>query len=294
MTDRMARRRPPVPPHQRPHQPTSCGSTRTGRSATCTSARRSPTGRSYRHLGPDPFAGFANRVGEPIPLAYPTTGTGDFRVPALVGPRARRRDRALALATSRHAIRRPASPALDGLPSTYVEADEEAETLDVTLADERSRHRGRPAVHDLPRPPVHRPERHDPQRRHGARRGPDRAMSASLDLPDADWVLIGLSRRVGAREPRRRAAAASGPAVGRRATRGASSAQHNPFLALRRPTTDEAHGEAYGFSLVYSGNFLAEAEVDAVRHDPGPDRHRARHLRAGRSSRATRSRRPRR
>ena len=28
-------------------------------------------------------------------------------------------------------------------------------------------------------------------------------------------------------------------------------------------STDEAHGEAYGFSLVYSGNFLAEAEVDA-------------------------------
>ena len=26
--------------------------------------------------------------------------------------------------------------------------------------------------------------------------------------------------------------------------------------------TDEAHGEAYGFSLVYSGNFLAEAEVE--------------------------------
>jgi alpha-galactosidase len=31
---------------------------------------------------------------------------------------------------------------------------------------------------------------------------------------------------------------------------------------LRRPNTTEAHGEAYGFSLVYSGNFLAEAEVD--------------------------------
>ena len=43
-----------------------------------------PTGRSYRQLGPDPFEGFANRVGESIPLAYPTAGTGDFRVPALV------------------------------------------------------------------------------------------------------------------------------------------------------------------------------------------------------------------
>src|SRR5512140_1369304 len=43
-----------------------------------------PAGRSYRHLGPDPFPGFSNRVGSPVPLAYPTSGTGDFRVPALV------------------------------------------------------------------------------------------------------------------------------------------------------------------------------------------------------------------
>ena len=43
-----------------------------------------PLGRSYRHLGPDPFPGFDGRVGDPIPMAYPTSGIGDFRVPALV------------------------------------------------------------------------------------------------------------------------------------------------------------------------------------------------------------------
>ena len=37
---------------------------------------------------------------------------------------------------------------------------------------------------------------------------------------------------------------------------------HNPFIALRRATTTEADGEVIGFSLVYSGNFIAEAEVD--------------------------------
>lgn len=42
-----------------------------------------PAGRSYRHLGPDPFGGFSNRVGDPVPLAYPTEGIGDFRIPAL-------------------------------------------------------------------------------------------------------------------------------------------------------------------------------------------------------------------
>ncbi len=43
--------------------------------------------------------------------------------------------------------------------------------------------------------------------------------------------------------------------------RGASSHQMNPFLALVRPETNEVHGQAYGFSFVYSGNFMGEAEV---------------------------------
>lgn len=44
--------------------------------------------------------------------------------------------------------------------------------------------------------------------------------------------------------------------------RGTSSHQQNPFLSLVRPNTDENIGEAYGFNLVYSGNFLGEIEVD--------------------------------
>ena len=41
-----------------------------------------------------------------------------------------------------------------------------------------------------------------------------------------------------------------------------SSHNHNPFVLLKRPTADEFQGEAIGFSLIYSGNFLAQAEVD--------------------------------
>lgn len=36
----------------------------------------------------------------------------------------------------------------------------------------------------------------------------------------------------------------------------------NPFMALVRKDTTEQHGEVYGFSLIYSGNFLANVEVD--------------------------------
>lgn len=44
--------------------------------------------------------------------------------------------------------------------------------------------------------------------------------------------------------------------------RGHSSHNHNPFIMLRRPGADEEQGEVLGFSLVYSGNFLAQVEVD--------------------------------
>ena len=43
--------------------------------------------------------------------------------------------------------------------------------------------------------------------------------------------------------------------------RGISSHQHNPFAALVSHDASEEVGEAYGFNLVYSGNFLAQAEV---------------------------------
>lgn len=45
-------------------------------------------------------------------------------------------------------------------------------------------------------------------------------------------------------------------------TRGASSPQHQPFLALLRPNTDEFSGEVRAFHLIYSGNFQAQVEVE--------------------------------
>jgi alpha-galactosidase len=45
-------------------------------------------------------------------------------------------------------------------------------------------------------------------------------------------------------------------------SRGTSSPQHQPFLALADPTTDEFQGEVLAFHLVYSGNFAAQVEVE--------------------------------
>ena len=43
--------------------------------------------------------------------------------------------------------------------------------------------------------------------------------------------------------------------------RGESSHQNNPFAALCEHTADEDRGEVFGFNFVYSGNFIAQAEV---------------------------------
>ena len=99
---------------------------------------------------------------------------------------------------------------------------------------------------------------------------------------------------MGPRAPRRRArawrpgASRSAACAGHPAT---STTRSSSSAARRRPRTA---GEAYGFSLVYSGNFLAEAEVDAAVDDPGPARDRPGGVRlaprAGRGVRAARGR----
>ncbi|HET7725802.1 MAG TPA: alpha-galactosidase [Candidatus Limnocylindrales bacterium] len=215
-------------------------------------------GRSYRHLGVDPFPGFADQVGTPVGLVLPVPGRGDFRMPALVVELA---DGSTVLDPRVVGHRIVAGkPELPGLPSTYTEDPAEAETLVVTLRDEPS------GVEVDVRTTLFRDvaaiARSLEIRNAGERPVVVRtAMSASVDLPDDDWWLVTFSG-TWARE---RHPAASPLVPGRRSVgslRGATGHEHNPFVILRRPETDETHGEALALSLVYSGNFLAEAEVD--------------------------------
>mgnify|MGYP005981852759 CR=1 FL=1 len=89
----------------------------------------------------------------------------------------------------------------------------------------------------------------------------DRLMSMSLDLPnDAfDWIHLD---GAWARETQfNRETLHSGIQM-ISSTRGASSHVHNPFLALCAKNSDENQGSVYGFSLIYSGNFIGQIEVD--------------------------------
>jgi alpha-galactosidase len=215
-------------------------------------------GRSYRHLARGEFAGFSNRIGDPVRLEYPTPGSGDFRAPALVAVQADG-STVLDLRYVGHTIH-AGKPALDGLPSTYVEDPGEAETAEIVLADKASGIEARlsySVFRDLPA--VARSAR---IRNAGTEPvALTSAMSASIDLPDDDWRMVQLSG-AWARERHvvERAIAPGRQSVESR--RGASSHQQNPFIALRRPGSTESAGEAIGFSLVYSGNFLADVEVD--------------------------------
>jgi len=216
------------------------------------------SGRSYRHLGPGEFHGFSNRLGEPVALEYPSRGAGDFRVPALAVEPADG-STVLELAYVSHRILSGKSP-IPGLPATYVERGDEADTLEIELRDQISGAEVRLSYSIFHALPVI--ARHVLIRNAGTLPLTLRCvMSACLDLPDAEWHFVHLSG-TWARE---RHVTSRPLAFGRQSIssqRGASSHQHNPFMVLRRPWTTEADGEAYGFSLVYSGNFLAEVEVD--------------------------------
>jgi alpha-galactosidase len=216
-------------------------------------------GRSYAHLAGGPLRGFNNRLGEFSALEYPTFGIGDYRVPAIAVEGADG-STVLDLAYASHRIL-PGKPSIPGLPSTYVESDEEAETLEIALVDQPSGTEVRASYtifRDLPAIARSVRVRNVGQQRLRLRT----VMSASLDLTDRDWELVHLSG-AWARERH----VVGRPLVPGRASvgsqRGATGHEHNPFLLLRRPSTTEAAGEAIGLSLVYSGNFLAEAEGDA-------------------------------
>lgn len=195
-----------------------------------------------------------------LPGEYPFAGSGDFR-PAAVEVEDAEGARVLSLRYRGHEIRR-GKPGLPGLPATYVEKRGEADTLQVRLGDEAG---------EIEVVLVYTVFRDHAALARSARienRGSRpvrilRALSASVDFTEtADWRWLHLSG-TWARERQVEIAALRPGLQAVESRRGASSHQHNPFLALLAPGADEVGGEVRGFSLVYSGNFHAGVELDA-------------------------------
>lgn len=213
---------------------------------------------AMRDMSPYAFEGNSTFSLENIKQEYPTFGCGDMRFPAYEIER-ENGSHVVEFVYKEHKNYN-GKPKLEGLPATYVESDDEAQTLELVLEDTSINTRivllytiyeAFPVIARSVRFECDSDEKITLLS----------AMSACVDLPDKDYEMIDLAG-VWARERHVRRHKLDYGIQSIYSMRGCSSYQFNPFLALARENADEFQGQVYGFSLVYSGNFLAQTEVD--------------------------------
>ena len=211
--------------------------------------------RPYEAYAVEDDTGF---VLENIAREYPSFGQSDFREPAYQ-IKAKNGSIISDLKYKDHQIYSGKNE-LEGLPAVYVESENEAESLDIILYDQ---------VLDLEVTLTYTIFRDYPiitRSTHFNNKGKEeinlkRALSMSVDFENRDFELLQLSGAWGReRDILRRPLNQGITKIDSK--RGSSSHQQNPFAALVEPDTDEYTGEAYGFSLVYSANFIAQAETN--------------------------------
>lgn len=213
---------------------------------------------AMRDMSPYAFEENSTFSLENIKQEYPTFSCGDMRFPAYEIER-ENGSHVVEFVYKEHKIYN-GKPKLEGLPATYVESDDEAQTLELVLEDTSINTRivllytiyeAFPVIARSVRFECDSDEKITLLS----------AMSACVDLPDKDYEMIDLAG-VWARERHVRRHKLDYGIQSIYSMRGCSSYQFNPFLALARENADEFQGQVYGFSLVYSGNFLAQTEVD--------------------------------
>lgn len=190
----------------------------------------------------------------------PTAGNGDVR-PAALQVQEPDGTWSTELSYEGYALL-PGKPKLEGLPAAYAEQVDEAETLELLFRDRKTGLEVKlyqcvmNAYHALTSWMV-------------VENGGDeklvlqRCMSATVHL-SGNWDMLHLhgawaKERQVERIPNMHGTRAIG------SVRGASSHQHNPFVAMMEPGADEHQGRVLGVNLVYSGSFLMEA--DQNEHD---------------------------
>lgn len=186
---------------------------------------------------------------------YAGLGKGDYRYPAfqITYPNGSR--------TSEFQYRdyelKDGKERLTGLPSTFADDSNDSQTLTVKLADgdlELQLHYTVFADEDVI-------VRSTTFVNHGKTVFLNRALSAQLDLPDANYDFIQFAGSWSRERHLHRSHLHPGT-QSISSLRTASSHQENPFFMLARPHTDNNQGAVFGFNFVYSGNFLDSVEVD--------------------------------
>ena len=193
-----------------------------------------------------------------LPKEYSTAGEMDYHTPAAV---VRQKDGSNALFLTYQDYKIVAGkPDLAGLPHSFVENNDEAETLIVNSLDEKSKvefelaytiYRDRPVITRSVKV-VNKGEETV---------NIEKVASMQIDFVDRNFESITLpgahahERRVERSEINQGIHVYS-------SHRGTSSHQMNPFMALVDKDTTEFSGDAYGFAFVYSGNHKFEVEKD--------------------------------
>lgn len=212
-----------------------------------------------RGFSGNPYAAGEDRTYslDALPQEYPCLGTGDYRNIAL-DIKGDNGVEGVNLLYKRHEIRK-GKYALNGLPAVWAK-EEEAQTLEIVLADEAAQ----VEVHLL----------------YGVLEDVDvitrsvviknigtgsvtieKASAACLDFVSGDYdVLRFYGRHAMERNLERTPLGHGTICFGSR--RGTSSHQYNPAVILAEHGATEDSGACYGMLMVYSGNFLCEAEKD--------------------------------
>lgn len=211
-----------------------------------------------RSFSPTPNGSDPSFSLDTIPQEYPTAGRSDFRNPAielvLLG-----KSTVLDLWYKDHRIL-AGKPELEGLPATYTESDNEADTLEIDLYDPLS-------LLTVTLSYTVWCDRDVISRSVNIKNTGElpitlkKVMSGSIDFEGSDFNMLQLSG-AHCRERHPYFRKLSPGLQGIESRRGASSHQQNPFIALLASDASEDYGEVFGFNLVYSGNFTAMVEVD--------------------------------
>ncbi|KAF4594898.1 alpha-galactosidase [Ophiocordyceps camponoti-floridani] len=201
-----------------------------------------------------PLNGWVDLLGR-LPREMPDLGRGDFRTPAVQI----RQMAGYTVSDFRYLSHEliEGKPPLQGLPSTFG-SDQDVSTLLVHLYDNYSQVAAHLSYSIFPR--------YDAVVRSVSITNEgegnitvEKLASLSVDMPYGDYDMVEL-KGDWAREAIRVRRKVDYGTQGFGSTTGYSSHLHNPFVALVDSTATESQGEAWGFSLVYTGSFAAEVE----------------------------------
>ena len=192
-----------------------------------------------------------------LPQEYSCYGTGDYRISAL---KVQNEDGSLVagLCYKGYQVSK-GKYSIPGLPAVYAK-EEEADTLEIILEDPVSKVEVRLLYGVL--------YKNDIITRvvKIINRGTNRIVLQKAASMNLDWIngdyewLTFYGRHAMERNMQRNELGHGIHAIG--SVRGTSSHHYNPFTIVCERNTDEEKGKCYGFSFLYSGEFLMEAEKD--------------------------------